>query len=118
MDLAGPITIVVAGELAGRVTDGVMDLAPSRQPSVDVIFIRVNYSNLGNHLSDQGPDRRLLDILQHPDDDLAGALEHAEDRRFLLLQCAPSRCLLQPATTGGTAVFLTASGWPLCPATT
>ena len=86
MDLAGPITIVVAGELAGRVTDGVMDGAPFRQPSVDVIFICVNYRNLGNHLSDQGPDRRLLDILQHPDDDLAGALERAEDRRFLLLQ--------------------------------
>src|SRR5512135_3896858 len=114
MDLAETIAVVVARELAGRVTDGVMGGAPLGQPSVDVIFIGINNSPFLDRSLDQWPDRRLSDILQHPDDDLAGALEHAEDRRLLLRQRPPSRRPLQPTASGRTAFFWTASGWPLC----
>src|SRR5215510_2398353 len=117
MDLTEPISIVVAGKLASGVTDRLMGVAPRGRPGIDVIFIGVNHRPWGNRASNQGLDRRLLDILQHPDDDFARALEHAQDRWLFLLPRAPSPLPLQPAASGGTALFLTASGCPLWPAT-
>src|SRR5512135_1831664 len=57
-------------------------------------------------------------VLQHPDDDLAAALQHPEDRRLLLGQRPPATLPFQAPPSPGASFFLTASGWPLCPATT
>lgn len=118
MHLTEPISIVIAGKLPSGVTDSLVGVAPLGQPGLDVIFICVNNRPWGDRSSNQRLDRRLLDILQHPDDDFARALEHAQDRWLLLLQRPASPLSLQPAASGGTAFFLTASGCPLCPATT
>ena len=51
----------------------------------------------------------LLDVLQHPDHDLA-APQHPEDRRLLLGERVPAALAFQTSPSGGTALFLTASG--------
>src|SRR3954467_2961516 len=98
--------------------DGVMRVAPSGQPGRDVILVGIDHRPLGDRLPDQGADRHLLDVGQHPDDDLATPLDHPEDRRLLLGQRPTARGTLQTAASAFSPFFLTASGWPLCPATT
>src|SRR4051812_18924775 len=118
MHLAEPVPVVVPGVLARRMADRLVIVAPLDQPAVDVIFIGVDQGPLGYRPLDQRPDRHLLDVLQHPDHHLAAPLDHAEDRRLLLGQGPPPTLPLQPSPTGRATFFLTASGWPLCPATT
>src|SRR3954471_11501370 len=93
-------------------------VAPLGEPMVDVVLVRVDHRPGGDDLLDQRADRLLLDIRQHADDDLAGPLDHPEDRRLLLRQRPPPRRPLQPPAPAGSPFFLTASGWPLWPATT
>src|SRR4051795_5526014 len=57
-------------------------------------------------------------IGEHADHELTTALDQTEDRRLVLLQCAPSRRTRQPAASARPPLFATAAGWPLCPATT
>src|SRR4051812_25093259 len=98
--------------------DRLVAVAPLDQPAVDVIFIGVDQRPLGDRPLDQRADRHLLDVGQHPDYHLAAPLQHPEDRRPLLGQGPSASLPLQASPPGGPAFFLTASGWPLCPATT
>ena len=101
VDLAEPIAVLVAGELAGRMADRAMRVAPRRQPGLDIVFIRIDHAPRADRRPDDRADGRLLDVLQHPDDDLPGPLNHAEDRRLLLLQgAAAPRAFQAPAPTG------------------
>ena len=118
VDLAEAVAVLVAGVLALRMTDRLVSIAPLLQPAVDVVLVGVDQRPRGDRRLDQRADRRLLDVLQHPDHDLAAALEHPEDRRLLLGQRPPARRPLQASSSADSAFFLTASGWPLCPATT
>ena len=118
MDFAKSIPILVAGELPGRVTHGVVGIAPFGQPTVNVIFIGIDNSSFSDRSFDQWGDRVLLHVREHRDDNLAATLHHAEDRRFLLLQRSSAPFTLQPTAAPGPLFFLTSSGLPLCPATT
>src|ERR1700738_2847032 len=118
MDLAEPVPVVVPRICARRMTDRLVLVAPLDQPTVDVIFISVHKSTLNYHQIDQGADRRLLDVLQHPNHDLAATLQHPEDRRLLLRNRPPPAIPLQASASPEPPFFLTASGCPLCPATT
>src|SRR4051812_44883996 len=118
MHLAEPIAVVVPGELARRMADGAVCVAPLRQPGVDVVLVGVDGRPRGDRPLDQRADRHLLDVGQHPDDDLAAPLDHPEDRRLLLGQSPPARRPFQPPSPARSPFFATASGWPLCPATT
>ncbi len=116
MDFAKSIPILVA-ELPGRVTHGVVWVAPFGQPTVNVIFIGADNSSFGDRSFDQRGDRVLLHVREHRDDNLAAPLHHAEDRRFLLLQRSSAPFPLQPSAALG-PLFLTFSGLQFCPATT
>src|SRR5674476_411771 len=116
MYLTKTIPVVVTGELPRRMTHRVVSVAPFGQPTVNVIFIRVDNSSFGDRSLDQGCDRHLFHILQHPDHDLARALDHAEDRRLFLGQRAATALPLQFAAASLSPFFFTASGLPLCPA--
>ncbi len=105
MHLAEPVPVVVPGGLARRMADRLVAVAPLRQPSVDVRFIGVDQSALGDRSLDQGTDRHLLDVLQHPDHDRATTLDHPEDRRLLLGRCPPTTLPLQPSPSGRAAFF-------------
>src|SRR5208337_806218 len=118
MDFAESIPILVAGELPGRVTHGVVGVAPFGQPTVNVIFLSVDNSSFSNRSLDQRGDCVLLHVWEHRDDNRAATLHHAEDRRFLLLQRSSAPFTLQPTAAPGPPLFLTSSGLPLCPATT
>src|SRR4051812_24292029 len=101
MHLTEPVTVVVAGELPRRVADRLVGVAPVVQTTVNVILIGVNHTPLGNRPLDQGTDRHLLDVLQHPDHDLTAPLQHPQDRRLLLGQRAPATLPLQPPPAPG-----------------
>src|SRR4051812_22828199 len=118
MHLAEPVAVVIAGELPGRMADGVVRVAPFAQPGVDVVLVGVDHRPLGDRFPDRGADGPLPDVGQHANDDLAASLDHPEDRRLLLLQRPPARCPLQPSSPTRPPFFATASWWPLCPATT
>ena len=49
---------------------------------------------------------------------LSAPLDHAQNRRLVLLQPAPAWRSRQSATPSEPPLFATAAGWPLCPATT
>src|SRR5262245_163320 len=118
MDLAEPIPVVVPGELPRRMADRPVGVAPLGEPMGDVILVRVDRAPRGDRRLDERADRLLLDVGQHPDDDLSGPLDHPKDRRLLLRQRPPAPLAPQPPASSRSPFFLTASGWPLWPATT
>jgi len=93
-------------------------VAPGRQARVDVVFVSVDQAVRGHGRRDHRLDRLLLHVGEHADRELTTALDQTEDRRLVLLQCAPSRRTRQPAASARPPLFATAAGWPLCPATT
>src|SRR3954468_8032242 len=118
MNLTESVPVVIPRILTGRMTDRLVLIAPRDQPAVDVVFMGVTHSTLDYHQIDQGTDRRLLDVLQHPDHDLAAALQHPQDRRLLLRQRPSAAFPFQASASPDPPFFLTSSGCPLCPATT
>src|SRR3954451_11604578 len=88
VDLAEAIAVLVPGVFASTMTDGLVAVAETRKPGVDAILVSIDVRAFGDSLLDDRMDGCLLDIGQHPDHDLAAALDHAEDRRLLLLQGA------------------------------
>ena len=52
MDLAETITVLVAGELPGRMTDRAMTVPPLGQSIIDVIFIGIHDSPSGDRGAD------------------------------------------------------------------
>src|ERR687889_2476048 len=75
--------------------DGLVAVAETRKPGVDAILVGIDVRAFGDSLLDDRMEGRLLDIGQHPDHDLAAALDHAEDRRLFLLQGAAPAAALQ-----------------------
>ncbi len=113
MDLMEAIPIFVTGVFALAVTHRMMVKAPILQRVIDRVFIGMNSGSRGDKRLDEGTEGGLLDVLQHPDDYRAAALNHAENGRLFLLQGAPTPCPLQPPPPPPTAFFFTASGNPL-----
>src|SRR4051812_50228624 len=72
----------------------------------------------GNGRRDHRLDRLLLYVGEHADHELITALDQTEDRRLVLLQCAPSRRTRQPAAAARPPLFATAAGGALCPGPT
>src|SRR3954451_1789259 len=116
MHLAEPVAVLVAGILAAAVADRLVPVAPGRQARVDVVFVGVDQAVRGNGRRDHRLDCLLLYVGEHADHELTTALDQTEDRRLVLLQCAPSRRTRQPAASARPPLFATAAGWPLCPA--
>src|SRR3954453_8007980 len=98
--------------------DGLVPVAPVLQAGIDVVLVGVQQGASGDAGLDHRPDRRLLDVRQHPDDHLATALEQAQDRRLLLRQRAAPRRAPQSPASSRAPLLATAAGFPLCPATT
>jgi hypothetical protein len=111
------IAIIIPRIFPPAVTDGFMRIAPLFQAALDGIFIRVHTGPRRNRRLDQGLDGPLLDVCQHPNHDLATALNHAEDRGLLRSQGAAAALPLEASTPAAPPFFTTASGFPLWPAT-
>src|SRR5919202_889470 len=108
----------MTGVFAPAMADRLVPITPGLQASIDVVLIGIDETAVGDRGLDDRPDRRLLHIGQHVQHDLAATLQQAEDRRLLLLQRPATRRALQPSPPPGATFWATASGRPLCPATT
>src|ERR1700722_3026772 len=118
MDFAETVAVLVAGELPGGMTDCSMAVAPFGQTSINIVFISVDNCTKSDRGPDQGGDCDLFDVLEHPDHDRTGALNHSENGRLFLGQRPTPPLPLQSPPSGRPSFFFTASGCPLCPATT
>src|SRR3954470_6068892 len=116
--LAEAVAVLCACCLAAAVADRLLPVAPGRQARVDVVFVGVDQAVRGKGRRDHRLDRLLLYVGEHADQELTTALDPTEAGRAVLLQCAPPRPTRQPAASARPPLFATATGWPLCPATT
>src|SRR3954453_13324326 len=118
VDLAEPVAVVIARVLAPGVAPRLVPVAPVVQPGVDVVLVGVDQRAIDDRGLDHRPDRLLLHVGQHAQDDPATPLDQAEDRRLVLRQRAAARRSRQPATPPEPPPFATSAGRPLWPATT
>src|SRR4051812_1043714 len=118
VDFTEAIAILVAGILAATMVDGFMAKAPLWQPAIDHVLIGIDQTAQSHARQDQRLDRRLLNVGQQVQDHGTAALDHAEDRRLLLLQGAAAGLTFQSAAPTRPAFFATAAGCPLWPAVT
>ena len=100
------------------VANRLMTVSPFRQTIIDVILIRIHQSSRRNRRGNHRTNGFLLHIVQHSNCNLSAALDHSEYGRFFFVQCAPSASTFQTAAPTFTVFFSTASGCPLCPAST
>src|SRR4029453_5258824 len=118
VDFAEAIAVIIPRVLATGVADGLVSVAPVLQPRVDVVLVGVDKGVLGDRGLNDGPDRPLLDVGQHPHDHVAPPLQQTPDRRLLLFQRAPAGRPSPPGASPATPLLATAVGLPLCPAVT
>src|ERR1700740_1698531 len=105
VDFVETVAVFVAGIFAPAVADGPVLVAPDRQAVVDVILVCIELRTFRYDRLDDRLDRLLLDIGQHAQDDLSAALDHSEDRRFLLFQSAAARRSLKAPAAPWAAFF-------------
>lgn len=94
-------------------TDGLVAVTPIFQAGVDIVFVGVDQSALGDGLLDDRLDRHLLNIGQQVENNLTAALDQGEDGRFFLLESAATRGAPQPPPPPASPLFSTLAGWPL-----
>ena len=96
MNFMEAIPVLVTGVFTPAMTHRMMIKAPVLQRVIDGIFIGMDARSRRNERLDQGANRGLLDILDHPDDHRATPLNHAENRWFFGRQGSPTPRPLQP----------------------
>src|SRR3954466_11660036 len=115
MDLAEPVSVLVAGVFTAPVTDRFVPVAPGGQAGVDAILVGMDESALRNRGLNDRLGRGLRDVGQQPRYPSASALDQAEDGWLVLLQRAPARRAGQPAAVSEPPLLTTAAGWAVCP---
>lgn len=94
MNLMETVAVLIVSVFPSAVTDRPMIKSPVGQAAVNIILIGIDSGLRGDELLDQGLDRGLLDVLQHPDHHRPTPLDHPEDRGFFIRQgAAPARTL-------------------------
>src|SRR3954466_10229981 len=85
VDLAEPVSVLVAGVLAAPVTNRLVLVAPGWQAGGDTILGGVDGGAAGDGGRDDRLDRDLLHVGQHAQDHLATTLDQAENGWLVLL---------------------------------
>ena len=67
MNLMEAVPVLISGVFPLAMTHGVVVKSPFCQPMVDMVFIGMNPGARGDEPLDQGANRGLLDVPQHPD---------------------------------------------------
>src|SRR5688500_16348840 len=117
MHFTKTVAIVITGIFTRTMASTFVLVAPCLQATIDIVRIAVDQGAWGYRGWNQRLDRHLWHVGQHPHHDGTAAFDHAEDRRFLALECAASPCPLASPSSAGTPFLATLLGWPLCPAT-
>src|SRR3954464_15667083 len=110
VDFAEAVAILIPGILAPTMVDGLVAEAPLRQSAIDRVLVGVDQAAERDAGQEQWLDRGLPNIGQQMQDYGAAALNHAENRRLLLLQRAAARHPLQTAAPACAAFFATTAG--------
>jgi hypothetical protein len=118
VDFAEAVAILITRILAPPMADRLVPVAPARQAGIDGVLVGVDERARRDGRLDDRLDCCLPDIVEHLQNDVAVALDQAEDRWLLLLQGAPAGGSFEPAAPSEAAFLATAAGLPLCPATT
>src|ERR671920_986375 len=95
------IAVLVARVFAAAVTDSLVLVAPHRQASVNAVLVGVDHRAFDDHGLNDRLDRLLLHIGQHAENDLAIALDQAQDRRLFLFERATAARSLEPSAPPG-----------------
>src|SRR4051812_9843595 len=91
VDFAEAIAIFVSRILALPMVDGLVAEAPLRQSAINRVLVGVDQAAEGDAGQEQWFDRDLPNIGQQMQDYGTAALNHAENRRLLLLQRAAAQ---------------------------
>ena len=92
-----PVAVLIAGVLAPTMAHGFVSVPPLGQASVDVILIGVEGRAGYDDGQDQRLEGRLLDVFEHPHQDLSTALKHPENWWLLFFEgTAPASALQAP----------------------
>lgn len=111
------VPFLIAGVFSSIMTHDMVVKSPYCQPMADIVFIGMNTGAGGDELLDQGANRGLLDVIQHSDYHGGAPLDHPQNGAAFPFPGCPDPVPLSAAAARG-GLFLTASGSPLCPATT
>ena len=74
---------------------GSIGISPHWKPEVNIIFIRKYRCSWRNNRLDEWLYRYLFDILKHSNENLSGALNHPEYRRFFFFKSSSPSCAPQ-----------------------
>ncbi len=85
MNFVEAIPVLVTGVFTPAMTHGMMIKALVLQRVIEGVFIGMDPRARCNKRLDEGTNRRLLDMLHHPNRHGAAALDHPENRRLFLL---------------------------------
>lgn len=118
VDFIMTVPIFIAGKFTFPMIDRLVRVTPFLERAVDFILVRANECSRGDERLDDRGDRVPLDVGQHLDANVSGALDDAKNGRLFFLQRAAASCPFQPISASFAAFFFTSSGCPLCPATT
>src|ERR1043165_10244057 len=110
MNLVETIAIFIAGILFESMIDRFMLIAPGIQAGIDVVFVGIDEGARLHMVLNQWLNGLLLDVGQHFDDELAAALNHTEDGRFLRFEGAASALGLETIAPTGTSCGLDGGG--------
>ena len=105
VDFVETIAVLVAGILTPGMADRFMLVTPHWQTSVDAVLVGVDHRAFDDHSLNDRLDRLLLHIGQHAENDLAIALDQAQDRRLFLLQRATATHSFEPSAPPGPTFF-------------
>ena len=117
MDLMVSISVLVSGVFSGSMADSAVNISPLCHSGINIVLICKHSAPQGYGCLDDGRNGHLLYVFQHLDDNLSRSLDDTEDRRLLFFESASPTGPFQTVSSSLTAFFLTASGWPLWPAT-
>jgi hypothetical protein len=99
MHLMEAVAILVTSIFTSRVIDSLMTISPLLQAVIDTVLVSVDEAALGDEALDEGLNGLLLNVGEHLDDYFTVALQHPQNRRFLLLKRAPSTTPFEPASS-------------------
>src|SRR3954470_7259020 len=99
------IAVLVARIFAAAVTDGLVLVAPHRQASVDAVLVGVDHRALRDGCRNDRFDRLLLDVGQHPENNLTITLDQSQDRRLFLFERATAARSFEPSAPSGPTFF-------------
>lgn len=99
------VSIGITGKLSLDMIDGDMGVAPFGKTGVDAVFVGVDATSALDHLSNQGLDGALLDVVAHLKEDLTASGDQAQDGWLVCGRCPTSPLASQTSFPSSAPLF-------------